>query len=113
VLPACSGNASFLFLYFIYFIAPYVAMKNQQLKLDELKIQSFVTSFEGNGDMTVHGGLIPASFIDGCRSALLACYPIQTLALCPIRTLNSCGSLLDACPSAISCPFDFEGLTIQ
>ncbi|MDO1446727.1 pinensin family lanthipeptide [Rhodocytophaga aerolata] len=88
-------------------------MKHKKLKLAELNIQSFVTSFEEKGDTTIHGGLLPASYIDGCRSALIACYPIQTLALCPIRTLNNCGSFLDACPSAISCPFDFDGLTIQ
>lgn len=40
-------------------------MENQKLLLDEFKIQNLVTSFKENGDKTIHGGLLPASYIDG------------------------------------------------
>ncbi len=88
-------------------------MKEHKIKLDELSVQSFVTSFSGEADITIHGGFIAASQIDGCRSALIQCFPIRTLVLCQIRTLNNCGSVLDACPSALSCPFDPGILSAQ
>ncbi len=80
-------------------------MKNQKLKLDALKVQSFVTSMEEHHDGTLKGGYIPVSWIDGCRSALIDCIPVFSRGVCMIRTAD-CGSLVDACPSALGCPFD-------
>jgi hypothetical protein len=80
-------------------------MKNQKFKLAELRVQSFVTSLETDHDGTLKGGYIPASWIDGCQSGKLDCTPGGTRGICAIITAN-CGSLVDACPSALGCPVD-------
>jgi len=81
-------------------------MKKKKLKLDELKVKSFVTEDLSDTAETVKGGGINfnPSWYDGCRSALIQCNDI---------TLNGCGgttiintkicSLDDGCGSALGC----------
>jgi len=79
-------------------------MSKRKLNLDELQVESFVTSFESDHDATVKGGAINPSWVDGCRSAMVWCEPIK---IDTIKTLTGGTSAVDACPSAPSgCEFD-------
>ncbi len=82
-------------------------MKKLKLNLDELKVQSFVTSLDDRPDQTVHGGTGPInpSAVDGCRSALFPCDPIPifTNGGCNIPTRNC--SWNDGCGSALGCNY--------
>ncbi|MEM9674425.1 MAG: pinensin family lanthipeptide [Bacteroidota bacterium] len=79
-------------------------MSKRKLNLDELEVESFVTSFESDHDATVKGGAFDPSWVDGCRSAMIWCEPIKIKT---IKTLTGGTSAVDACPSAPSgCTFD-------
>ncbi|UII32938.1 pinensin family lanthipeptide [Fulvivirga ulvae] len=93
-------------------------MKKKKMKLDELKVKSFITEEFNEKAETVKGGaiIINPSYIDGCRSALIQCDP-QTLAGCGTTTIGNSRicSWNDGCGSALGCTtttFDTGGLTI-
>ena len=80
-------------------------MKNKKLKLNELKVKSFVTEDFNDNAETIKGGgiVINPSWIDGCRSALIQCDPL-TVNGCTttIQTSKIC-SWNDGCGSALGC----------
>ncbi|ELR73065.1 hypothetical protein C900_00145 [Fulvivirga imtechensis AK7] len=76
-------------------------MKNKKLKLDELKVKSFVTQTSDQNYETIKGG--GDSRFDACPSAPVGC-DFQTVIGCTItilRTLNC--SWDDGCGSALGC----------
>ncbi|ELR73066.1 hypothetical protein C900_00146 [Fulvivirga imtechensis AK7] len=81
-------------------------MKNKKLKLDELKVKSFVTEDINDHAETIKGGgiVINPSWIDGCRSALIQCDPL-TVAGCGTTTIPTSRicSWNDGCGSALGC----------
>ncbi|MEQ9441159.1 MAG: pinensin family lanthipeptide [Cyclobacteriaceae bacterium] len=81
-------------------------MAKRKLNLDELRVESFVTSFEADHDGTVKGGANP-SWVDACQSALIACGPIVLKTINGCFKTMACPSAVDACPSAPGgCTFD-------
>ena len=79
-------------------------MKNQKLKLNELKVKSFITEDLNENAETIKGGGINPSWVDGCRSALIQCPPL-TLGGCGTTTIPTSRicSWNDGCGSALGC----------
>ena len=81
-------------------------MSKRKLNLDELQVESFVTSFESDHDGTVKGGY------HIIRTIQIWCNPV------PIRTIDGCFNTI-ACPSVVDgCPStpggcDFDTTTVQ
>lgn len=70
-------------------------MKKKNLKLNELKVQSFVTELKSFESKTIQGG--GQSDNPACNSEVAACINTQAY-LCPISP-----SAYDACPTVFSC----------
>lgn len=83
-------------------------MKNKKLKLDDLKVKSFITEEVAGNSETIKGGNFNfnPSWVDGCRSAMIECFDdtIIGCTLDPIcgRTLFRC-SWDDGCPTMQLC----------
>lgn len=70
-------------------------MKKKNLKLNDLKVQSFVTELASPESKTLQGG--NQSMNGPCNSEVAACVNTQAY-FCPIHP-----SAYDACPTVFSC----------
>ena len=61
-------------------------MKKQKLKLDELRLQSFITSLESDKSQNIMGASLPV--INGCQS--VGCPTIRDIqTLCAVQAITS------------------------
>lgn len=83
-------------------------MKNKKLKLDELKVKSFITENQTENFETIKGG--GDSRIDACVSAPIGC-DIYTVGGCGTNTTilqSVLCSANDGCPTGGGCFTDFD-----
>ncbi|MEO1050026.1 MAG: pinensin family lanthipeptide [Bacteroidota bacterium] len=81
----------------------------KKLNLNELKVQSFVTSMDGEIENTVKGGLVPINSNPICEQSFpLLCGTLQTCleATCGVCAYSAqlCVSELEPCEQSINVP---------
>lgn len=83
-----------------------MCLMKKKMKLEELKVNSFITeNLSEHAETVKGGGHINPSLIDGCRSALIECAPGSLLGCDPTIIYTRRCSWDDGCATALGCTF--------